>query len=80
MKRQNWMTLTIAVMLALMVATTPIFAQEETTTDTQTTTETTNYSTGITLIFLILGMTGVAAVGGLNWFTEISERKSKKSS
>ena len=77
MKRQKWMTLMIVVMLALMVATTPIFAQEETT-EPQTTTETTNYSTGITLIFLILGMTGVAAVGGLNWFTEISKRKSKK--
>lgn len=80
MKRQKWMTLMIVVILALMVATTPIFAAEEPTTEAQTTTETTNYSTGITLIFLILGMTGVAAVGGLNWFTEISERKSKKSS
>lgn len=80
MKRQKWMTLVIVVVLALMVATTPIFAAEETTTESQTTTETTNYSTGITLIFLILGMTGVAAVGGLKWFTEISERKNKKSS
>lgn len=80
MKRQKWMTLGIGVILVLMVATTPIFAAEETTAESQTTTETTNYSTGITLIFLILGMTGVAAVGGLNWFTEISERKSKKSS
>lgn len=80
MKHQKWMTLVIVVLFGLMIATTPILAQETTTPETQTTASTVDYSTGITLIFLILGMTGVAVVGGLIWFTEISERKNKKSS
>jgi len=80
MTRQKWMTLLIILSLSLMIATAPVLGAEEPVAEAQTTQETVDYGPGTTLIFLLMGLTGVAVVGGLNWFTEISERKNKKSS
>ncbi|MDZ4672070.1 MAG: hypothetical protein SH821_14465 [Phototrophicales bacterium] len=79
--RQKWMTLLIVFALSLMIATTPVFGADEPVEEPTTTAESaTDYGPGTTLIFILLGMTGVLVVGGASWFTEISARKSKKSS
>lgn len=80
MTRQKWMTLLIVFCLSLMIATAPVFGAEEPVTETPTTEEAVDYGPGTTLIFLLMGGTGVAVVGGFNWFMEISERKNRKSS
>ena len=80
MTRQKWMTLLIILVFSLMIATMPVFGAEEPVGETATTAteEAVNYGPGIALIFLITGFTGVMAVGGLNWLTEMTERKNKK--
>jgi hypothetical protein len=81
MNRQKWMTLLIVFALSLMIATAPVFGADEPVEEATTTAESaTDYSAGTTLIFILLGMTGVLVVGGASWFTEISARKAKKSS
>jgi len=78
MTRQKWMTLLIILVFSFMIATMPVFGAEEPVAETATTEEAVNYGPGIALIFLLTGFGGVAVVGVVNWFTEISERKNKK--
>ncbi|MCU0480393.1 MAG: hypothetical protein MUE54_04185 [Anaerolineae bacterium] len=81
MTRQKWMTLFVVLCMTLLIATTPVFGAEEPVAETPTTAEeAVDYGPGTTLIFLLMGITGVTVVGAFNWFTEMSERKEKKSS
>lgn len=81
MTRQKWMTLLVVLCMAMLIATMPVFGAEEPVAETPTTSEeSVDYGPGITLIFLLTGITGVTVVGAFNWFTEMSERKDKKSS
>ncbi|HRF95761.1 MAG TPA: hypothetical protein PLZ51_11225 [Aggregatilineales bacterium] len=78
MTRQKWMTLLIILVFSFMIATMPVLGAEEPVAETATTEEAVNYGPGIALIFLITGFTGVMAVGGVKWLTEMTERKNKK--